>query len=173
MISRHLIALLAYEGRLRHAVACRRQHAEAVRLASIHSRVIADLRCAIVSDIEGFAAAADPTPGSLLTCRNASSPEGFVVRRLDESIGSRSLTIDLYEGRLQCRYDIRSQAPAAVFARRSLSIQIGTDGVGTSAWTDGVNYVFATVDLLAAFLLAPILGTSYGVPPFVAGEQRG
>jgi hypothetical protein len=44
MISRRWIALLAYDGRVRHAVARRRQRAEAVRLASVHSRVIADLR---------------------------------------------------------------------------------------------------------------------------------
>jgi hypothetical protein len=33
--------------------------AEAVRLASVHSRVIADLRPAIASDIAGFIAAVD------------------------------------------------------------------------------------------------------------------
>src|ERR1044071_7314700 len=106
MISSHWIGLLAYDGRVRHAVARRHQQAEAVRLASVHSRVIADLRRAIASDIEGFIAAVNQAPGSVLTCRNASSPEGFVVRRLDESIGSRSLTVELEEGTLRCRYDI-------------------------------------------------------------------
>lgn len=167
MISSHWISLLAYDGRVRHAAARRRQHAEAIRLASIYSRVIANLRCAIASDIEGFIAAGDPTSGSVLTCRNASSPEGFVVRRLDKSIGSRSLTVDLDEGTLQCHYDITGQAPDAIFARRSLTIQTGTDGIAASAWTDGVHGVFATVDMLSAFLLAPILGASHPESGFV------
>jgi hypothetical protein len=168
MVASRWIALLAYDGRIRHAAARRRQHTDAVRLASVHSRVIADLRHAIASDIEGFIAAADQGPGSVLTCRNANSPEGFVVLRLDESIGSRSLTVDLDEGTLRCHYDVTRQAPRAIFARRSLTFQIGIDGVAAaSAWTDGVHCVFATVGLLGAFLLAPILGASGGVSPFV------
>ena len=171
MISSRWIGLLAYDGRVRHAAARRRPHAQAPRLASVHSRVIADLRRAVALDIEGFVGAVDQTPGSVLTCRNGSTPEGFVVRRLDESIGSRSLTVDLDEGTLHCRYDITSQAADAIVARRSLTIQIGVDGIAVSTWTEGVNRVFATVDLLGAFLLTPILGRSSSLPPFVTSTS--
>ncbi len=166
MTSIHWIALLAYDGRVRHVAARRREHVEAARQASVHSRVIADLRRAIASGIEGYVAETEPPPGSALTCRNASSPEGFVVHRVDESIGSRTLTVDLDEGTLRCHYDI-TQPAGDVTVARSIAIQVGHDGVAASAWADGVNCEFATVDLLGTFLLAPILESGYAVAPFV------
>ncbi len=163
MLSSRWIGLLAYDGRLRHAADRRRQDVDAARLASIHSRVIADLRRAIALDIEAFVAAVDQAPGSFVTCHNAGSPDGFVVRRVDGSSDARSLTVDLDEGTLRCRYEVTTPAADA----RSLTVHIAGDGGAVSLWTAGFHHVFATIDALGAFLLAPILGAGYGLPPFV------
>src|SRR5581483_657615 len=169
MIASRWIALLAYDGRVRHAATRRRQHVEAARLASMHSRVIADLRSAIASDLEGFVASPDRSAASLVTCRNGASAEGFVVR-LDEPEGARSLTVDLGDGTLQCRYEITSHAADASVAERSVTIEIG-DGLAVSTWTEGVSRVFETAEVLGAFLLAPILGSTCRVPPFVTASR--
>jgi hypothetical protein len=53
-----------------------------------------------------------------------------------------------------------------MISQRSVTVAT-TDGVAAPAWTEGVNCVFAIVDVLGAFLVAPVLGPSRGFPPFV------
>jgi hypothetical protein len=149
--------LLAYEARIRHAANCRREEGTARRLASVRSRVIADLRCAIASDIEGFLRADGDQSGSGLTCCNGSSAQGFVVSRTDAHVATRMLAVDLKAGTLSCRYETRGSSIGEPSNQRVLAIEIGNDGAALSLWDGGLDRTFATVDVLSAFLLAPIL----------------
>ena len=157
MTSNALIAVFAYEARRRHVADCRHEEAAAKRRASVHSRVVADLRHAIALDIEGFLRENGNRPGAALICRNDASPEGFIVLRTDNVIGTRRLAVDLRTGRLNCHYETRRQIGGPSDAR-SLVIEIGNDGVALSFWNRGLVRCFADVDALSAFLSAPILG---------------
>ena len=158
MRSNTWLALLAYEPRIRHAADRRREERSAKRLASVRSRVVADLRSAIALDVEGFLRADLDGSGSALTCRNGSSAHGFVVSREDDRVGTRMLAVDLDVGTLSCRYETRGRAIGAPSVQQVLAIEIGNDGAGLSLWDGGLNCTFATVNVLSAFLLAPILG---------------
>lgn len=74
MTSNALIAVFAYEAWRRHVADCRHEEAAAKRRASVHSRVVADLRHAIALDIEGFLCENGNRPGAALICRNDASP---------------------------------------------------------------------------------------------------
>ncbi len=160
MRSNTWIALLAYEARVQHAADCGREARTATRLAAVRSRVIADLRRAMALDIEGFLGADGDRSRSGLTCRNGSSAQGFVVSRTDAGAGTRSLAVDLEGGTLSCRYETGGSHVGGRPDRRGLAIEIGNDGTALSLWDGGVNRTFATVDVLSAFLLAPILGAT-------------
>jgi hypothetical protein len=150
------IALLAYEACVRHATDCRRDERNAGRLASVHSRVLAELRCAIALDIEHFLRAGDGRSGSGVTCCNSGSAQGFVVSRTDGRVGLRRLAVDLEAGTLSCRYETGEGAIALDLPE--LAIDIGRNGSTLSQWAGGVARTFETVDALSAFLLAPIFG---------------
>jgi hypothetical protein len=152
------IAQIAYEPRRRHAADCRREKATAARLASVHSRILADLRHAIALDIEGFLRKDGSRPGSLI-CHNTASPEGFIVSRTTDRIGTRRLAVDLKTGTLRCQYETLGTIGSAS-DQRHLVIEIGNDGVALSLWIRGLVRRFANVDALSAFLLAPILGAT-------------
>lgn len=156
MRSNGWITLLAYEARIRHAADCRREQGTAKRLVAMRSRVLANLRSAIALDIEGFLGADGDKSGSALTCHNGSSAQGFVVVRVDESIGRRSLAVDVRAATLSCRYDLGGGSIDGT-DQRVLTIDIGNDGSALSLWNGGLDRTFATVDVLSAFLLAPIL----------------
>jgi hypothetical protein len=158
MTSNGWITLLAYEARRRHAADRRREEHAAKRLASVCSRVLAELRCAIALDIERFLAADGNRSGSALTCQNGASPQGFVVSFADDCTGTRSLTVDLNAGTLMCRYDCRGTGVHVTNQRRR-AIEIGKGGAALSLREAGLARTFATVEGLSAFLLAPILGT--------------
>jgi hypothetical protein len=151
------ITLLAYEARARHAADRRREERAATRLASVRSRVLAELRCAIALDIEGFLDADGDRSGFGLTCQNGSSAQGFVVSCTDNRIRTRRLAIDLEAGTLTCRYDICGGG-IGVADQGVLAIEIGNGGAALSLWEAGLARTFTTVDALSAFLLAPILG---------------
>jgi len=148
------IAALAYEARVRHAADCRRDERNAARLASIRSRVMAELRCAIAVDIEHFVRAEDGRSGSGVTCRNSGSAQGFVVSRTDGRVGPRRLAVDLEAGTLSCRYET---SRGAIAEPSDLAIDIGHNGSTLLQFDGGVARAFETVDALSAFLLAPIL----------------
>jgi hypothetical protein len=160
MRSNTWIALLAYEARTRHAADRRREVEAAKRVASVRSRVLADLRGAIVVDIEGFLGADGDRSRSALTCRNGSSARGFVISRTDACLGTRSLAVDLEAGSLSCRYDQPGSQIAGAPNPREIAVEIGDDGLALSWWDGGLVRRFTTVDTLSAFLLAPILGGS-------------
>ena len=159
MISNAWITLLAYEARVRHAADRRREEKIAHRLASVRTRILADLRSAIALDIEGFLHTDGDRSESALICNNGRSAQGFVVSRMDNRIGTRSLAVDLNAGTLSCRYDTRGSYIGGASAQRMLAIEIGRDGATLSLWDGGLDRTFATVDALSAFLLAPLLGT--------------
>jgi len=147
------ISLLAYEARIRHVADDRLKKEAARRLASVRSRVLAELRCAITLGIEGFLQADDGQPVEL-TCHNGHSAQGFVVSRTDDRIASRRLAVDLEEGTLICRYDLPDGGGVA---REVLAIDIAVGTAALSLWDEGVESSFTTVGTLSALLLAPLL----------------
>jgi len=151
------IAALAYEARFRHAADCRRDERNAAQLASVRSRVMAELRCAIALDIEHFVRAEDGRSGSGVTCRNSGSAQGFVVSRTDGRVGPRRLAVDLEAGTLSCRYETGRGTSAEPSDLAELAIDIGHNGSTLLQFDGGVARDFETVDALSAFLLAPIL----------------
>jgi len=155
MTSLTWITLLAYEARTGHAADSRRAEEAAKRLASAHSRIVADLRRAIAVEIEGFLQANGESLHSELTCRNSPSAQGFVVSRTRERLASRRLAVDLESAALMCRYDVGEGRAGA--AAEPLAIEIARGGAALSFWDEGVNRSFATVEDLGAFLLEPIL----------------
>jgi hypothetical protein len=158
MTSHTWLTLLAYEARIRHAADSGREEARVRRLAAARSRVVAHLRCAMALDIEGFVGADGDSSVSALTCQNGSSVQGFVVSRMDGRIRTRRHCVDLEAGTLSCRYDNGGNGTSdGASDRRVLAIDIGDDGSALTLWDDGVARRFATVDVLSAFLLAPIL----------------
>lgn len=158
MRSSSWLVSLAYEARVRHASDRRRDDVAATRLAAMHSRILAGLRCAVALDIEAFLGAdADPY-GVIVTCHNGNSAQGFVVTRMDDGIGRRNLTVDLTGGALSCRYEICGDAINGATDRHVSAIEIAHSGSALSLWNGGRVRTFATVDALSAFLLAPILG---------------
>lgn len=154
------ITLLAYEARIRHAADCRREMETAKRLAAVRSRVLANLRCAIASDIEHFLHADGDRAGSALTCRDGSSAHGFAISRTDAGLRTRSLMIDLKAGSLMCGYDQGENQIDRAPNLRGITIEIGNDGAALSWWDAGLVRRFASVNALSAFLLAPILSIS-------------
>ena len=152
--------MLAYEGRVRHTADCRREERIAHRLAAVRARVLADLRCAIALDIEGFLHADGDRSASALSCGNHGPAQGFVVSRTDDRLGTRRLAVDLTAGTLRCSYDAPGSHIGAASAQRVLAVDIGRDGATLSLWDGGLDRTFATVDALSAFLLAPILGAA-------------
>ena len=157
MRSNAWITLLAYEARIRHTADCRRDEGTAKRLSAMRSRVLAKLRASIAVDIENFVGAHGDNSGSALSCHNGSSAQGFVVLRIDDSIGRRSLAVDISATTLRCRYDMSGGSINGT-EQRVLTIEIGQDGSALSLWNGGLDRTFATVDVLSAFLLTPILG---------------
>jgi len=155
MIENSWITLLAYEPRIRHAADRRREDVAFRRLTSVHSRILAELRCAVALGIDAFLGADGDRPGSALTCQNGSSPQGFVISRADDRIGRRSAAIELDGATLTCRYEMCGTRIIGATDQWVLAIEIGN---GESAlWQGGLVRRFTTVDDLSAFLLAPIL----------------
>jgi hypothetical protein len=153
------IRLLSYEGRVRHAGDRRREAMYAEWQASVRTRVVADLRRAITRDIEGFLNAASHAPAHGFTCCNGQSAQGFVVTRTDNRVVTRTLAVDLNAGTLSCSYTLGRRTGEPIDERR-LAIEIAGDGAALSLWNHGINRTFATVDVLGAFLLAPMLDTA-------------
>ena len=149
---------LAYEARVRHAADRRRDEVTAARLAAMHTRILASLRCAVAFDIEAFLEADADRDGVTVTCHNGSSAQGFVVSRTDDGIGRRHLNVDLTAGTLSCRYETRGDAINGATDHHVSAIEIAQSGSALSLWNGGRVRTFATVDALSAFLLAPILG---------------
>jgi hypothetical protein len=147
------ITLLAYEARIRHAADDRLRKEAARRLASVRSRVLAELRCAIASGIEGFLQADQGHPVEL-TCQNGHSAQSFVVSRTDDRLASRRLAVDLEAGTLICRYDLPGGGGVS---REVLAIDIAVGTAALSLWDEGVERPFTTVETLSTLLLAPIL----------------
>lgn len=144
---------------MRHLADCRRQERIARRLAAARSHVLARLRCAMASDVEGFRAAGGDRSRVAVHCRNGHSAQGFVVERSDDGIRTRSVAVDLEPGALKCRYETCGGSVDAGSDQRVLSVNIGDEGVPLSVWEAGCERRFESVDALRAFLLAPILGS--------------
>jgi hypothetical protein len=157
MIENSWITLLAYEPRIRHAANRHREDVAFRRLASVHSRILAELRCAVALGIDAFLGADGDRPGSALTCQNGPSPQGFVISRADDRIGRRSAAIDLDGATLTCRYEMCGASIIGVTDQWVLAIEIGNGESGLALWQAGLARRFTTVDALSAFLLAPIL----------------
>jgi len=155
MIEYDWMVLLAYEPRMRHMADRRRDAVALRRLDSAHSRILAELRCAVALDIEGVLEADGNPSGFGLTCENGTTLQGFVVSRADDHVGARSLAIDLDGDTLTCRYENRNSI--GVTDRRVLGIDMGNGGSSMALWEAGSARTFATVDALSAFLLTPIL----------------
>jgi hypothetical protein len=158
------IALLAYEGCIRHAADCRRNQETATRLAAVHSRVVAELRYAIALEIESFLGAHGDRSGLTFTCHDDGSAQGFVVSRMDDGIRTRHVAVDLKAGALSCRYDRCGGSANAASGQRELTMHIENDGSALSLWEGGLHRTFATIDALTVFLLAPILDEVSVVP---------
>jgi hypothetical protein len=156
MIQNSWITLLAYEPRIRHAANRRREEVACRRLASVHSRILAELRCAVALDIDAFLDADGDRRGSALTCQNGSSLQGFVISRADNRLGTRSVAIDLDGATLTCRYEICGNS-IFVTDQWAITIDIGNGGTALALWQAGLVRTFTTVEALGAFLLAPIL----------------
>jgi hypothetical protein len=124
MIQNSWITLLAYEPRIRHAANRRREEVACRRLTSVHSRVLAQLRCAVALDIDAFLDADGDRRGSALTCKNGSSLQGFVISRADNRLGTRSVAIDLDGATLTCRYEICGNS-IFVTDQWAIAIEIG------------------------------------------------
>ena len=148
------ISLLAYEARSRHVADCCREDAAAKQLASRRCRILAELRLAVLLDLEGFLAATLNMPQILVTCDNGQTAQGFVVSRADQGSVTRCLAVDLSEGTLDCRY------AGGGSADRTLTIEIARDSGSFTLWHEGIAQRFASVDTMSAFILAPMFGES-------------
>lgn len=149
-------ASFPYEARIQYAADCRRDEETATRLAAMHSRILADLRCAIALNIEAFIGAPGGRAGVTLTCHNR-APRGFVVSRIDDGIHTRQFAVDIKAGALRCRYRIGGGSSNRVSDHRELAMHIENDGSALSLWEGGLHRTFAGVDVVSVFLLAPML----------------
>jgi hypothetical protein len=153
------MSLLAYEAHVRHVADRRREDAAAERLVSRRCRLLAELRLAVLLDLEGFLAANRDTPQILVTCDNGQTAQGFVVSRSDQGTVTRRLAVELRAGTLDCRYSAHGCRGGASDPW-NLTIQMPSDSGSFSRWQEGIEQRFASVDTMSAFILAPMLGES-------------
>ena len=146
--------LLAYEESGRGARNCSREP-EIARRGVFDNRSMAELRVAIVTDIEAIDDADLRRRGTAVVCRSAHSPHRFVVTRTDDRLIIGRLVVELSVGTLICRYTLESALCPCT--QQTYVIGSGADGPIFSIWREGLVTRFATTAALSRHMLGPLL----------------
>ena len=159
MRSQRWISRLVDEARIGHVADCRREDAAAAQRAALRCRTLAELRLAVLLDLEGFLAANRDLPQMRVTCDNGRTAQGFIVSRADHGSVTRLLAVELSDGTLDCRYSSGGGGDGSS-DQPTLTVQIARDNGSFSLWREGIEQRFASVDIMSAFLLAPMFRES-------------
>ena len=150
------LRLLAHDGCGRHADDSAREHQRSRRVARYNERVMTELRLALVTDAAAFDDTIDVRRLDVALCSMSCSPHGFLVTATRAGATSGTLSIELTNGRVVCRYAFPQQ-PGRADEHAYAILRGPSDAASFCMWRQRVAARFATTAALSRHLLERLI----------------
>ena len=146
------LRLLAHDGCGRHVHDSARERHRSRRVARYNERVMTELRLALMTDAAAFDDTSDVRRPDVALCSISRSPHGFVVTARLAGTTRGTVSIELSDGRVICRFAFPQQPGRA--DEHAYAIRGGPDDAASFCmWRQGVATRFATTAALSRHLL--------------------